>query len=490
MKTAYLIYCANLPNFRHFPESSLALAGELKKMHIPVKIIDLQLVKESSIRIDDPLFFGFTISSNESIKFGVDFARKLKKLYPGVPFAWGGPHVHMMPEQTASHELVDLACYGEGELTVRELARQLDSGALDLHKIPGIVFREDGRIHKTEPQVYKDLDELTFNPYELLDQDLYKKTIYAHFYYQTSRGCVHNCRFCSYNYQHRWRGKSSRKVIGELKKIVEHFKPYEFCFTDGNFFASKQRALEILRGMKAMQNRAFKWYAFCRFDDMAAFSDEMLELMRDTGCSKINFGGESGSDTILEYLNKKIAARQIIDGVARCNKYGIQAEVSFIAGLPPETEEDLNKTIDLILTIYKMHPDNMVNGLYYYQPYPNTPLVEEISRSHRIPFPETLEHWGIKPLIAPYREYLPWLSDEGYQKIFTLTQIINYLYLRKRLEINLRNKVISRSYNVLFRLSSILLPFVRLRLEGKNFVFPYEWKLYDILRKKMLHISV
>lgn len=485
MRAAYLIYCANLPGFPHFPEASLALASELKKINIPSVIIDLRLVKERLIDIKSPLFFGFTIYSNESIKYAMDFAKRIRSSFPAIPFVWGGPHAHMVPEQTAAHDLVDAACYGEGEATVRELARQLVSEKKDFHKIPGIVFREKGRICKTELEDYKNLDDLDFYPYELLDLNLYKKTVYTHFYYQTSRGCIHRCRFCSYNYQHRWRSKSNKKVVEEVTRIKEYFNPYEFYISDANFFASKKRALEILMEFKRLKIR---WTAFGRFDDLSFFSDEELRLMKESGCVKLNLGGESGSDKVLEYLNKGVAVHQIIEGITRCNRYGINVDVSFLAGTPGETNEDLDKTIDVILKIYKMHPDNMVNGLFYYQPYPNTPLMEEIMPRYHLPLPDNLAEWGEKPITAPYREYLPWLSDKDYSKIFSLTQIINFLYLRKRLEIYLRNKVLDKRYKILTQLTKFLLPFVKLRLERKNFNYPMEWKLYYLLKKKILNI--
>ena len=487
MCIAYLIYCANLPGFPHFPEASLALAGELKRINISSKIIDLRLIKKEAIDIKAPLFFGFTIYSNESIKYALDLAVRLRKDFPETPMAWGGPHVHMLPEQTVEHELVDIACYGEGEASVRELAHQLVNQKKDFHKIPGIVFKENGQVRRTALEGYKNLDELEFYPYELLDINLYKKTTCTHFYYQTSRGCIHRCRFCNYNYQSRWRGKSSQKVADELTWIKERFNPYEFYISDCNFFSGKKRAMEIIFEFKRLNIR---WTAFCRFDDLASFSDDELQLMKESGCLKLNLGGESGSDMILEYLNKGINSMQIIDGIRRCNRYGIMADVSFIAGVPKETEEELNETIDIILKIYKMHPDNMVNGLFYYQPYPNTPLMEEIMPRYRLPLPQDLAGWGEKPITSPYREYLPWLSDKDYAKIFSLTQIVNFLYLRKRLEIYLKNNILDKRYKLLLKLTGLLLPLVKLRLEKRIFSCPYEWMLYYRVKKKFLNMDL
>ncbi len=137
-----------------------------------------------------------------------------------------------------------------------------------------------------------------------------------------------------------------------------------------------------------------------------------------------------------------------------------------------------------------MHPDNMVNGLYYYQPYPNTPLMKEVSSSYALPLPRTLDEWGRRPITSPCRAYLPWLSDAAYRKIFSLTQIVNFLYLRKRLEIELRNKLIAKRYRMLYKITDILLPLVHLRLKRKNFSFPLEWRLYYLLKKKLLHIDL
>lgn len=490
MKTAYLIYCANNPNFPHFPEASLALAAELNKIGVSSVIIDLRLGQDKTIQIHDPLFFGFTVYSNESIKYALTFAQKMRKIFPDIPLVWGGPHLHMRPEESAAHELVDLACYGEGETTVRELSHLLLKNSKDYTLVPGVVFKKNNDIHKTERQPYQNIDSLNFYQYELVYLSRYARQAKKHFYYQTSRGCVHKCRFCNYNYQYIWRGKSVLKVKNEIKMILERFKPYEFYFSDANFFANKERFKQILSAIKEMSLKDFRWTAFCRFDDLSSFSDETLDLMRSTGCFKLNLGGESGSDKVLNYLNKSITVSQITEGLERCRKYGIIADVSFIAGLPHETEDDLNKTLDIILHIYKNYPQHLVNGLFYYQPYPNTPLMEEIALSYDIPIPRDLAGWGLKPVTAPYRQYLPWLSDKTYAKIFTLTQIVNFLYLKKRLKEYVDSKVVGAKYNLLLWLTNIFMPFVKLRLEKKNFIFPFEWKLYYLIKKYFIGMDL
>lgn len=490
MPTAYLVYCANLPNIRHFPEASLALANELRKVNIPSAIIDLRLVDEDRITIQDPLFFGFTIYSNDSIKYAVKYAKKIRKRFPNIPFVWGGPHVHMMPEQTVNHELVDLACYGEGEITIRELGKMLLAGEANYHQIPGVVFKQGGEVYKTEQSVYEDLDDLDFYPYELLKLSLYKTMSNTHFYYQTSRGCVHRCRFCNFNYQYKWRGKSSDKVVSEIVKIINMFNPYEFYFYDGNFFANKRRVYEIVSKLKEKDLEEFKWTAFCRFDDLCSLSEETLKLMKETGCFKLNMGGESGSDRILKYLNKGITSEQIIEGIKRCNEYGIIADVSFMTGTPATDEEDINKTLDIISIIQKNFPENLINALYYFQPYPNTPLMDEIAQNYNLPLPVDLEGWGEKPITTPCREYLPWLSDELYSKIFTLTQIFNFLYYRMRLKEYVKNNLLGKRGRILLKLSSMLLPFAKFRLEKRNFLFPAEWKLYYIFKKLFLSMDL
>jgi radical SAM superfamily enzyme YgiQ (UPF0313 family) len=396
----------------------------------------------------------------------------------------------MEPEQTARHPLVDCACYGEGECTVRSLGEMLAGGDDSYERVPGVVFKQGREVVRTPAEYVQNLDDLEFHPYELLDLGLYARTSATHFYYQTSRGCTHRCRFCNYNYQYRWRGKSSVKVASEIRTIQERFKPYEFYFSDGNFFADKRRVSAILQEIRNSCLPNLRWTSFCRFDDLCSLSDETLALMRQTGCFKLNLGGESGSDSILRYLNKGITSADIVRGVERANSHGILTDVSFIAGTPRETPEDLYKTVDMVLRIYEMHVDNMVNGLYYYQPYPNTPLTQEIVSRYRLPLPATLDEWGRRPITSPYREYLPWLSDEAYRRIFSLTQIVNFLYLRKRLEIALRNKLIAKPYRLLYKISDILLPLVHLRLKKRNFVFPLEWRLYYILKKKLLHIDL
>jgi len=101
-----------------------------------------------------------------------------------------------------------------------------------------------------------------------------------------------------------------------------------------------------------------------------------------------------------------------------------------------------------------------------------------------------LSEWGTKPITSPYRDYLPWLSDADYSKIFSLTQIVNFLYLRKRLRLHRRQTRINIKFNVLYFLSNLLMPFVTLRLKNKFFRLPVEWKLYYLIKKKLLHMDL
>ena len=486
MRPVYLFYTANNRRFPHFPEGVLALAGQLKALGYRPKIIDTLLTDLAGITYQQPLFVGFSILSNNGITEALEIASHFREMYPETLLVWGGPHVQMVPEQTAAHPLVDVACYGEGEETVASLAQVISDGG-QLSEVPGIIYRNGhGALVRTESATPKDLDRLPPPPYEYLEEAQYP-LCGGKIYYQTSRGCPFSCRFCSYTYQSRWRGKTAAKVISELKEIVHRFDPDEVYISDGNFFVKLQRVEEICQAF-IREGFRFRWTCFCRFDTFEKMDTAFISLLIDAGCSGLNFGGESGSDAMLEYLNKRITRQQIVDGLQRATENGLGAEVSFLCGTPAETDGQLGKTLSLIDDIERRFPEVQINGLFHYQAYPNTPLMEEIESTYSIPLPRNLPEWAEKPVTGLRREYFPWLDDRRFSNIRCLTSIASYRYFY--------NKLISLpeaqrgatayghwSIRTLARLANVAVhPLVKLRWRKRFLRLPLEWRIWEMIR--------
>ena len=492
-KKIYLIYTSNSKMYPYFPSSSLSLAGILVKSGYQPVIIDTELEPWEKTDFSDALCVCISTFTGPWLKTAINVAQTIRHRHPQLKILWGGPHAIALPELTARHPLVDALCYTEGENVIAPLVDGIYSG-LGYENVRGIMFRSpDGSIVKNPPPDELKMDDVEVPPYELLNLNLYSIK-QGRIYYQTSRGCVFKCRFCSYESGKKWRGKSYEKVIADFIKIDSMFHPEELQLFDGNFFVDLNRVRQILQ-KKIDMGLKFRWSAYCRFDTFSRLDTGFLELMQKSGCYELKFGGESGSRKILEYVQKETKPEQISDGVEKCVRYGITPMLSFMTGFPNETDEDLACTVRLIKDIKRNHPRAEINGLFLLQHLPNTPLTDEIISKYGIKHPDTLEKWINYHLIWTIREDYPWMSRREYSARKTLSSIISYQYLSDillRMPKSLRAGTLLRSPLAffIFRASDYLIRkvFVALRWE-KNFMFlPLEWRLWDLFRKKLLRM--
>lgn len=492
-RNVYLFYAANNRLWRHFPNAVLALANPLREAGFNPVIIDTQLQDWRTIPIVDPLFCGFSIYTESTIATVLAIASELKGRFPAVKYAWGGPHVIMLPEQTAQHPLVDFACYGEGEAAVVALARAIDEGRNDFHDVPGIVWKRDGIPVKNPPAGYTDMDAVTLYPFDLLDEGIYSLK-HGKMYYEASRGCPFQCAFCSYDHT-KWRPRSASAVVRDLAEIEARFAPAEIQISDANHFMNAQWVEEIWRKKKE-KGLAFVWETNCRFDLLARLKDDTLRLIKESGCYQLRLGAESGSQKILDYLNKGIKVDQIISGVERCRRHGINALLSFMTGYPAEDDADVEATTRLIDTLRRRFPGIHINGMFQFVPYPNTKIYQDLLKEYPIPQPKSLDEWGRYHMNEVHRTDFPWLDERKFRRTIVLNSITSYVFFSNKL---LTMPAAQRRHLPVFRWGVALVLFrmmnwfihatvINLRWKRKFMLFPLEWHFWNLIRQKILKL--
>ncbi|HEX7483073.1 MAG TPA: radical SAM protein [Candidatus Bathyarchaeia archaeon] len=357
------------------PLSMLHLASFLLRDGFRVRLLDLRVEKLDESKIGKTLFVGISSIHSSQIRFGLEFARKVRDSDPSIPIVWGGVHPTLLPEQTASSKLVDIVVRGEGELTIVELARKLEAGQ-PLDSVKGITYKEGEAIKSTPDRALIDLDTIPIElPFDLLLLDKYPTLKSGRFHIQTSRGCPHMCGFC-YNtvYNKRlWRGKSAKRVVDEIAYILENFPDVNIIDPiDDNFFVDSKRVEDICR---EIINRGIKvqWRANCRFDYMSQYSEEFIKLLAKSGCVEVDFGGETGSDRLQAMIYKEVTSSQMIKSVENLKNWGpsIEPFVSWMSGLPTETEEDVKRTCDLMDKMSETNPKTQHYGIFLYTPFPS-----------------------------------------------------------------------------------------------------------------------
>lgn len=282
----------------------------------------------------------------------VKLAEMLKALYPTAAIIIGGPHFTAVPEKTLlDYPAFDYGVMGEGEETLVDLARQLAAGNSP-SDVPGGVFRQNGKvIFGPERPSIKDLDTLPFPAWDLLDNFpgpyhpalfKYKKLPATHIV--SSRGCPNNCIFCDTSvFKKKIRYHSAEYVLEMVDHLATNYKIREIIFEDDQFLLNRERVVKICEGFLNAR-RKISWSCSGRVNSVN--DRALLLLMKRSGCWQINYGVESGNQNILDFAQKGITLHQIETALNLTRSAGILSKAYFIFGLPYETEETMQRTID------------------------------------------------------------------------------------------------------------------------------------------------
>jgi radical SAM superfamily enzyme YgiQ (UPF0313 family) len=225
-------------------------------------------------------------------------------------------------------------------------------------------------------------------------------------------------------YRQRWSGLRAERVVAEVAEHVARYRLSEVFFNDDNFFTDLRRTEEICRGLIEAGVRV-SWFGTGRGDLLRRLTDEQLQLLKDSGCSKINVGAESGSPELLKHIKKGTLVEEVLETAEKLHRYGIGARFSFIAGFPQEPPASLAETYRTVKALREIDGE-FETPIYFYAPYPGTELADRMP-ALGFEAPQRLEDWervdldhSIGPWISqPVRRWVPrynFYLRHGYQK--------------------------------------------------------------------------
>ncbi len=311
-------------------------------------------------------------TSTPSIEHDIKLAADLKRLFPRAKTLAIGIHVTALPEESmALCPDLDAIVAGEPELTVRDAALAIRDNS-PLEGIPGlIVSGKDGLIRGPEREK-ANLDELPIPAWGLIKRELYTMPFSGNPFLLigTSRGCPHRCEFCAdpVYYGHALRVKSPERIVDELRYIKDEYGIREFLFWSESFTLKRSWTKEVLeRIIEANLGLAFVVNSRTDHVDL-----ELLKLMKKAGCWMIGYGLESGSQEILDRMNKKTTLEQNANAVRWTKEAGLQATAHTVLGYPGETAETIKKTIDFVCSL----PLDFAQ-FYCAVPFPGSKLYQE-----------------------------------------------------------------------------------------------------------------
>ncbi len=331
-------------------------------------------------------------------------AERIKAVHD-VPIVLGGPHVSVLPEESVARPEVDMVVRGEGEETWLHICRTVESylkdqptfstealmnPALGLWKdVQGITYQtSDGKVHSNPDRpAIRDLDSLPWPAYHLFKMEKYTNLQPAmdkvdgsrSFSIMTSRGCPYRCTFCSQSIMPiRWRARSPENVLEEWRHLVVDLGAEEIGVLDDSANIRMDRLMTLADLLIENRLNHVPWIFVNGIRANLAMK-ELLRKLKEAGLKRTAFGVETGDPELLLSVDKRVDHDTIRRAFKNAKEVGLETIGFFIIGLPGDTRESMQKTIDFAIEL-----DPLIANFSMMTPYPGTIVYEIVKRQGRL----------------------------------------------------------------------------------------------------------
>lgn len=358
----------------HSPPLGLGyIASVLEKNGFNVSIVDLTFEKDFDflrrrLKELEPKLVGITCQTTFAEE-AFEAARISKAMMPRGIVVLGGPHPTVLPEKTLEESGADIVVIGEGEYTFKEIAEKI-KGDESFKEVKGICYTEGQTIRFSEERkLIDDLDEIPFPARHLFDRRYLE---YPEITMINSRGCPFHCSFCQPTlrkiFGKKVRLRSPKNVVEEIKFVLQTYGNKTIRFHDDTFTWNK-KWVKGLCDLIRKENLKITWNCKSRVD---VIDRELVKILRQTGCIRMDLGIESGSQRLLdEILNKGITIKQIKDAFKICYEEGMKTLAFIMVGIPTERPKEVLDTINLI---EEMKIDGLQVSIF--TPFPGTKIFD------------------------------------------------------------------------------------------------------------------
>lgn len=327
------------PDFYQTPYGLFALGAQAIRAGHQVKVLNLSAYPwsrvEAIVRALDADLYG--MSCWTANRRGVALVAKLlKEAHPKAHLVVGGPHATPLAKEMLERiAAIDTIATGESDATFLELVGRLERGE-PTKGIAGTWYREGKTLKEGPPRAnVPDLDALA-SPHRYFDTHIL----------MTSRGCPWACTFCGAetSWGRGFRSNSTAYVLDAIERVLARLPVKMIQIKDDTFTTNKKRVLELCRAIRDKGLRFF-WSCDTRVD---LLSEELLREMRLAGCQRLSLGVESGSQAILDRIDKKITVDEILESTELAKKVGIKVRYYMMLGNRGETRATFQETLDFL----------------------------------------------------------------------------------------------------------------------------------------------
>jgi len=268
---------------------------------------------------------------------------------------------------------------GEGEQTMLELVEFIDKKETTIENIQGIAYLKNEQVCKNiAREKIKDLDDLPMPNRTKVNLQLYfdawkQKHGTSAISINTMRGCPYSCKWCSRAvYGQSYRRRSAKSVANEIAWIQENYQVDSVWFVDDVFTVS-HKWLEEFSDEITARNITMPFECITRADRM---SEAVILNLKKSGCFRVWIGAESGSQKVIDLMDRRVEVGQVRSMIQLAQKNGIQAGTFIMVGYPGETVEDIYETVHHLKT---SNPDIFTITVAY--PIKGTPLYTEVENN-------------------------------------------------------------------------------------------------------------
>jgi anaerobic magnesium-protoporphyrin IX monomethyl ester cyclase len=389
--------------FYTMPLALVAIASALDRQQVDVVIIDGRLETDPVRAVVEAsqgaVCVGVSVLTGAPIHDALAVSRAVKRARPDCPIVWGGWHPSLFADQCLAEPSVDIVVTGQGEEAFREIVDRLLGGEC----VTGVFAKP-----------MKDLNAFPAHDYTLIPVErFFDLKASRQIDYISSQGCRFRCAFCADPavFARGWTGLLADRIGDEIDQLHQRYAFDDLAFQDETFFTHAARVDDVAEQF-LRRRLPITWTATLRADQACRLGDELFAKTVRSGLRRVMVGVESGSQPMLDRLQKDMKLDQVRVAAEMCTRHGVGAIFNFIVGFPGESHESMQATLALAKSLRRANPA-FETPIFYYRPYPGNPMAEQ-SAAQGYVFPNGLEEWADFDYVAGRG---PWISADQWRTV-------------------------------------------------------------------------